>query len=77
MRRLLEENTRAGSLFGAHRELAQVREDVDLIAPALDVEPDGSVLRASAEARPAVPVRGRGMKPSHLSRRPPPRGSAR
>jgi hypothetical protein len=45
MRRLLEENTRAGSLFGAHRGSVRVREDVDLIAPALDVEPDERIAR--------------------------------
>ena len=39
MRRLLEENARTGSLFGAHRGSVQVREGVDLVAPALDVEP--------------------------------------
>ena len=40
LRRLLEQNAREGSLFGAHRGSVQVREGVDLIAPALDVEPD-------------------------------------
>jgi hypothetical protein len=40
VRRLLEANARAGSLFGAHRGSVRVRESVDLIAPALDVEPD-------------------------------------
>jgi hypothetical protein len=40
VRRLLEENAREGSLFGAHRGSVRVREGVDLIAPALDVEPD-------------------------------------
>jgi hypothetical protein len=40
VRRLLDENARAGSLFGAHRGSVRVRRDVDLIAPALDVEPD-------------------------------------
>jgi hypothetical protein len=40
VRCLLEQNARAGSLFGAHRGSVQVREGVDLIAPALDVEPD-------------------------------------
>ena len=40
MRRLLEQQARAGSLFGAHRGSVQIREGVDLIAPALDVQPD-------------------------------------
>jgi hypothetical protein len=40
VRRLLDENARAGSLFGAHRGSVRVRRGVDLIAPALDVEPD-------------------------------------
>jgi len=40
MRRLLEQDARAGSLFGAHRGSVQVREGVDLVAPALDVVPD-------------------------------------
>jgi hypothetical protein len=38
--RLLEGNARAGSLFGAHRGSVRVREGVNLMAPALDVEPD-------------------------------------
>jgi hypothetical protein len=40
LRRLLEQNARAGSLFGVHRGSVRVREGVDLIAPALDVESD-------------------------------------
>jgi hypothetical protein len=40
MRRLLEQNAQSGSLFGAHRGSVQVREGVDPVAPALDVEPD-------------------------------------
>ena len=40
LRRLLDEDARAGSLFGAHRGSVRVREGVDLIAPALDVEPE-------------------------------------
>lgn len=40
VRRLLEQNARAGSLFGAHPGSVTVHEGVDLIAPALDVEPD-------------------------------------
>ena len=42
LRRLLEDNARAGSLFGAHRGSVRVRNGVDLIAPALDVEPDAA-----------------------------------
>lgn len=45
MRHLLEQNARAGSLFGAHRGSVRVPEDVDLMAPALDVEPDASTGR--------------------------------
>jgi hypothetical protein len=40
MRRLLDQEARAGSLFGAHPGSVRVREGVDLIAPALDVEPE-------------------------------------
>lgn len=40
MRRLLEQSARATSLFGAHTGSVRVRKGVDLIAPALDVEPD-------------------------------------
>jgi hypothetical protein len=40
LRRLLDENARAGSLFGTHRGSVRVREGVDLVQPALDVEPD-------------------------------------
>ncbi|HLY56870.1 MAG TPA: hypothetical protein VKS60_15005 [Stellaceae bacterium] len=40
MRRLLDQEARAGSLFGAHRGSVRVREGVDLVAPALDVAPD-------------------------------------
>ena len=45
VRRLLEENARAGSLFGAHRGSVRVHDGVDLIAPALDVEPDAETGR--------------------------------
>ncbi len=45
VRRLLDENARAGSLFGAHRGSVKVREGVDLLAPALDVEPDAETGR--------------------------------
>jgi hypothetical protein len=40
VRRLLEQNARAGSLFGAHPGSVKVADGVDLTAPALDVEPD-------------------------------------
>jgi hypothetical protein len=40
MRRLLDADTRKGSLFGAHPGSVRVREGVDLIAPALDIAPD-------------------------------------
>jgi hypothetical protein len=45
MRRLLDQDARAGSLFGVHRGSVRVHEDVDLIAPALDVEPDAETGR--------------------------------
>jgi hypothetical protein len=48
MRRLLEQNARAGSLFGTHRGSVRVHEGVDLIAPALDVEPDAATGREVA-----------------------------
>ncbi len=40
VRRLLDQEARTGSLFGAHRGSVRVHKGVDLIAPALDVEPD-------------------------------------
>ena len=40
VRRLLDENARADSLFGSHRGSVRVHGGVDLVAPALDVEPD-------------------------------------
>lgn len=40
LRRLLDEDARAGSLFGAHHGSVKVRDGVDLVAPILDVEPD-------------------------------------
>lgn len=45
MRRLLDEHVRAGSLFGAHRGSVRIREGVDLIAPALDLQPDAETGR--------------------------------
>ena len=40
MRRLLEQEARAGSLFGAHPGSVTFREDVDLTAPVLQDELD-------------------------------------
>jgi hypothetical protein len=40
MRRLLEQDARAGTLFGAHKGSVRVAEGVDLTAPSLDVVPD-------------------------------------
>ncbi|MGH7113521.1 MAG: hypothetical protein ACREE9_03400 [Stellaceae bacterium] len=40
MRRLLDQDARAGSLFAAHPGSVRVHDGVDLLAPALDVEPD-------------------------------------
>jgi hypothetical protein len=40
VQRLLEQDARQGSLFGAHRGSARARDGDDLIAPALDVEPE-------------------------------------
>lgn len=45
VRRLLDENARAGSLFGAHRGSVKIRDGVDLVAPILDVEPDAETGR--------------------------------
>jgi hypothetical protein len=45
VRRLLEQNAREGSLFGGHRGSVRVREGVDLISPALDVDPDAETGR--------------------------------
>lgn len=45
VRRLLENEARAGSLFGAHRGSVRVRDGVDLVASALDVEPDAETGR--------------------------------
>jgi hypothetical protein len=45
MRRLLDQDARAGSLFGAHPGSVRIREGVDLTAPALDVEPDAETGR--------------------------------
>jgi hypothetical protein len=48
MRRLLDDNVRKGSLFGAHRDSVKVLAGVDLIAPVLDVEPDAATGREAA-----------------------------
>src|SRR5207244_10962880 len=48
MRRLLDQEARSGSLFGAHPGSVRVREGVDLIASALDVEPDAETGREIA-----------------------------
>jgi hypothetical protein len=45
MRHLLDREARAGSLFGAHPGSVRVRDGVDLVAPALDVEPDAETGR--------------------------------
>ena len=45
LRRLLDEDARVGSLFGAHRDSVRVRDGVDLVAPVLDVEPDAETGR--------------------------------
>jgi hypothetical protein len=45
MRRLLEQDARAGSLFGAHLGSVQIREGVDLIEPVLDTVPDAETGR--------------------------------
>jgi acyl-CoA synthetase (NDP forming) len=45
MRRLLDQDARAGSLYGAHPGSVRVRKGVDLRAPVLDVEPDAATGR--------------------------------
>ena len=45
VRRLLDEDTRAGSLFGAHRGSVRVTEGVDLTQPVLDAVPDAETGR--------------------------------
>ena len=47
LRTLLEQSARAGSLFGAHRGSVRIHEGVDLLAPALDVQPDAETGRES------------------------------
>lgn len=48
LRRLLEREARAGSLFGAHRGSVRVGEGTDLTAPSLDVAPDAETGREIA-----------------------------
>jgi len=45
VRRLLDEDARAGSLFGAHRGSVRVRDGFDLTQPVLDTEPDAETGR--------------------------------
>jgi hypothetical protein len=45
MRRLLDADARAHSLFGAHPGSVRIHEGVDLTAPALDVDPDAETGR--------------------------------
>ena len=45
IRHLLDQNARSGSLFGAHRGSVRAQDGVDLIAPALDVEPEAGTGR--------------------------------
>ena len=45
VRRLLDQDARAGSLFGAHPGSVQIREGVDLTAPVLDTAPDAETGR--------------------------------
>lgn len=42
LRRLLDEDARAGSLFGAHPGSVRIAAGVDPVAPVLDVEPDAA-----------------------------------
>ncbi len=45
LRRLLERKARSVSRFGAHRGGVRIRESADLMAPALDTEPDAETGR--------------------------------
>ncbi len=45
VRRLLERDSRAGSLFGVHRGSVRVREGLDLTQPLLDTVPDAETGR--------------------------------
>jgi hypothetical protein len=51
MRRLLDQDSRTGSLFGAHPGSVRVRPGVDLTAPALDVEPEAESGREIPQSR--------------------------
>jgi hypothetical protein len=54
MRRLLEQDAR-GSLFGVHLGSVGVRGDIDLVAPALDAEPDAeTAYRAMGRQRSRI-----------------------
>ena len=45
LRRLLDQDARAGDLFGAHKGGVRVGAWIDLTEPALDVEPDAQTGR--------------------------------
>jgi len=45
VRRLLDQNERSGSLFGAHPGSVKIAPGVDLIEPILDVVPDAETGR--------------------------------
>lgn len=45
LRRLLDQDARAGDLFGAHKGSVRVGAGIDLTEPALDVEPDAQTGR--------------------------------
>ncbi len=45
VRRLLEQDARRGSLFGAHRGSVEIRDGVDLTEPILDTPPDAETGR--------------------------------
>ncbi len=51
VRRLLAENAREGSLFGAHPGSVRVREGADIVEPVLDVEPDVETVLARIAER--------------------------
>jgi hypothetical protein len=45
LRRLLDQDARAGDLFGAHKGGVRIGAGIDLTEPALDVEPDAQTGR--------------------------------
>jgi hypothetical protein len=49
MRRLIESDTRSGSLFGAHPGSVRIREGVDLTAPIFDQAQEGTPDAESGE----------------------------